>query len=279
MTKDESSTQRDSILQQQLANNVDNQQVPVETEPVETVPVGTEPLESATVETAPVETAPVETATLESGDIQKRNENLNYKALRQSKKQAEKERDEYALKLRRLEQFQLEHSRVENSKVENSKSEQSGDDLADDLARTRNEFRDFKAKWNKQQNQLKLINIEQQLKQNFPDFENVINEENIDVLKARDTNFAKATSKAIAEPDELYHRAVAAYTLIKRYGIYVKDEHQGDRARVAKNMAKPRPASASAQTESLADFASFSTMNEEERRKAIFKVARERANS
>ena len=46
-------------------------------------------------------------------------------------------------------------------------------------------------------------------------------------------------------------------------------------------MAKPRPASAasSSSSEGLSDFASFAGMNTEERRAAIFKLARERANS
>ena len=198
---------------------------------------------------------------------QQRNEQINFKALRQAKKRAEKERDELAKKIEEL---------------SNAKQNEVSDDIyEDDISKTRKEIQELKQQWQQQQNQVKARTIEEKLKSEFPDLETVVNEDNIEVLKARDPNFAKIINRAPNDPDELYHRAVAAYTLIKKYGIYVKDDHKKDREKVAKNMAKPRPASAasSSTSEGLADFSDFSSMNSEERRKAIFKLARERANS
>ena len=205
----------------------------------------------------------------QQGSIRDTNDQINFKALRQAKKQAERERDELAAKIKEL------------NSINKSNVSEDDDVYEDDITKTRKDIQDLKRQWTAQQNQVKAQNIEQKLKAEFPDLESVVNEDNIEVLKARDPSFAKIINRAPSDPDELYHRAVAAYTLIKKYGIYVKDNHVKDRARVEKNMAKPRPASAasSSSSEGLSDFASFAGMNIEERRHAIFKLARERANS
>lgn len=210
---------------------------------------------------------------IDTNSEQQRNEQLNFKALRQAKKQVEKERDELA---RKVETFNT---------VNKQEVLQDDDTYDDDLSKTRKEIQELKRQWTAQQNQVKAQNIEQKLKSEFPDLETVVNEDNIEVLKARDPNFARIINRAPSDPDELYHRAVAAYTLIKKYGIHapdVKDDHKKDRDRVQKNMAKPRPSAAAASSsasEGLSDFASFAGMNEDERRAAIYKLARERADS
>lgn len=210
---------------------------------------------------------------VDTNSEQQRNEQLNFKALRQAKKQAEKERDELARKIETLNAA---------SKQEVSETE---DIYEDDITKTQRDLKELKQQWAAQQQQIKFNNIQQQLRTDFPDFESVVNEEKIEILKARDLNFARITNRTPNDPDELYHRAVAAYTLIKKYGIHVldvKDDRKKDRDRVQKNMAKPRPSAAAASSsasEGLSDFASFAGMNEDERRAAIYKLARERANS
>jgi len=207
--------------------------------------------------------------TEQPGSKENSNEYLNFKALRQAKKQAERERDELAKK-------------IEELSKSNSNQVSADDDIyEDDVAQTRREIKDLKNQWIAQQNQVKTKTIEEKLKSEFPDLETVVNEDNIEVLKARDPNFARIINRAPNDPDELYHRAVAAYTLIKKYGIYIKDNHEKDRARVEKNMAKPRPASAAAakSSEGLSDFAEFANLNSEERNRAIMRLAKERANS
>jgi len=200
---------------------------------------------------------------------QQRNEHLNFKALREAKKQAERQRDELAKKIEEL------------NKSNNSKISADDDIYEDDITQTRKEIQDLKSQWIAQQNQIKTKIIEEKLKSEFPDLDTVINEDNIEVLKARDPNFARIINKIPNDPDELYHRAVTAYTLIKKYGIYIEDNHEKDRARVEKNMAKPRPASAAAakSSEGLSDFADFANLSTEERNKAIIRLAKERANS
>ena len=223
-----------------------------------------------------VDTSVVDTSVVDTSVDQQKNEQINFKALRQAKKQAEKERDELALRVKEL-------SRVrEDDPYDTSVDNTSDDDDIDASSSNSRDIKELKRQWTAQQNQLKAKSIEEKLKSEFPDLEEVVTSDNIEVLKARDPNFAKIINRAPSDPDELYHRAVAAHTLIKKYGIYVKDNHVKDRARVEKNMAKPRPASsasaASTSSEGLSDFSSFAGMNEDDRRQAIFKLARERAD-
>jgi len=147
------------------------------------------------------------------------------------------------------------------------------------ITKTKKELQELKFQWIAQQNQAKVLQIEQKLKVDFPDLEQVVNDETIEVLKARDKSFAKIIDSQPQSVDELYNRAVSAYTLIKKYGIYVEDNHKADRARVEKNMSKPRPVSTAAATpsEGLADFAQFAHLNDKERSRAINKLARQRA--
>jgi hypothetical protein len=192
---------------------------------------------------------------------------LNIKAMREAKRKAEQERDELLNRIKELE-------------TSKNKFVDDDDDLyEDDITKTKKELQELKSQWQAQQNQAKVFQIEQKLKAGFPDLEQVVNDETIEVLKARDKSFAKIIDSQPQSVDELYNRAVSAYALIKKYGIYVEDNHKADRARVEKNMSKPRPVSTAAATpsEGLADFAQFAHLNDEERSRAINKLARQRA--
>lgn len=206
-------------------------------------------------ETQVGQTSRDETQRDESPQLQERNNSpaSNFEALRESKQRIERERDELRAKL---------------------KERDSGVDTS------REDIKELKQNWVNQRNEVESNRIESQLRETYPDLDSVINNKNIEELKKKDKNFAKMIDSSSNNPNDLYHRAVAAYSLIKKHGIYVEDNYADDRARVSDNMSKPRPASsASTRTsEGLADFAAFSDMNTEERRKAIFKLARERAN-
>jgi len=208
--------------------------------------------------------APVESTVDDSEKL--RQDQLNFKAMREAKRQAELERDELVAKLKQFEAAK--------------KVEPEDDDIYDDdISKTRKELNELKSQWAAQQNQARIMQIEQKLKNDFPDLEKVVNDETIEVLRTRDKEFAKIIDTAPQSTDELYNRALSAYTLIKKYGIYVEDKHKADRDRVEKNLSKPRPVStaSSSPSEGLADFAGFAGLNDEDRQKAIYQLARERA--
>jgi len=92
--------------------------------------------------------------------------------------------------------------------------------------------------------QLYEMTVEAKLKQLYPDFDAVVNSNNIELLKQKSSAIASAVDSA---PD-LFTKASAAYDAIKSLGIAQETQqaaqHDLDKERVARNLAKPRPAAA-----------------------------------
>jgi hypothetical protein len=94
--------------------------------------------------------------------------------------------------------------------------------------------------------------LEIQLKAQYPDFDQVVNQGNLKDLAAA---YPELAATIHSSPD-LRSQAVTAYTMIKNLGIdQVQDQSQGDqymadKERIKKNAAKPRPASSAAPTHS-----------------------------
>ena len=188
---------------------------------------------------------------------------VNFRKLRIAKNKAEEERDELYGRLARIDRERESAPRKNETEAQANKRE----------------IREIKNERRMERNIAETRNIENRLKDTYPDLEEVINSDNIEKLKDLDPNFARLVRNGSKDPNDLYHRVIAAYSLIKKHGIHVSDAHAGDRARVENNMAKPRPAvAASTTSEGLSEFAGFVNMNTEDRRRAIFEMARKRAN-
>jgi len=71
----------------------------------------------------------------------------------------------------------------------------------------------------------------------FPDFENVVSKENVEILRIRKPFLAKLLS----ESSDTYSKAVEAYQAIKDLGIHRTQVMDQDHARAIKNATKPRP--------------------------------------
>ena len=197
------------------------------------------------------------------------NAKLNFEALRKAKKQAEKERDELARKLKELEALKQE-----------SQPEDDLDYADDEVETVKKEINTIKKTLEQERFNNEVSRIEKRLQQEFPDIEEVINEKNIEVLKARDPEFAKIVSRPPSDPSEFYHRALTAYTLINKYGIAASSPEATKNAeRLQNNMNKPKSSSAAATSKSdaLSELSQFADLPPEERRRAIIKLARERA--
>lgn len=87
------------------------------------------------------------------------------------------------------------------------------------------------------QNQVQLTATEVKLKSQYPDFDKVISPENINRLREEEPEIAEA----IASTQDVYSKAVSAYKMIKKLGIYVEDNYQSDRNIALKNSLKPKP--------------------------------------
>ena len=210
-----------------------------------------------TQQEAPVTEAPT------NNEKQPSQQELNYKALREAKRKAEQERDALLAEL---------------NKYKSTESKNTSDDV---VVKTQKELEELKSQWTMYQQQAAAKQIEEKLKKEFPDLEKVVNDENIETLKARDADFANLTNSEIKSPQDLYNRAISAYALIKKYGIYVEDNFDKERKKVEENLSKPRPAHTAVSGQGsagLSDFARFSNMNKAERSRAIEEMVRERAS-
>ena len=134
---------------------------------------------------------------------------LNFRRLKEEKERLQRERDELA----RIIQQQ------KNQPIEDP------DDLAD-------------KKYVKEQ--FKFLHeqlVETKIKSQYPDFDSVVNNDNIEVLK----NTYPELADSLSSSPDLYKKAVSAYTLIKKLGIGSEDTYRQEKEMAQKNAAKPKP--------------------------------------
>jgi len=174
----------------------------------------------------------------------------NFEALRLSKERAEKERDE-ALRMMR-EMQSLKGQKKYEEKLEGKEPEQQSfglnpDDLVEGkhLSAYDKRIRELESKLERQYKQAQQQAIEAKLKAEYPDFDNVVNIDNINALRSAYPELAHTINSST----DLYSKAVSAYTLIKNMGLYRPDTYQKEKQQVAKNAAKPRPVSSVAPQE------------------------------
>lgn len=161
----------------------------------------------------------------------------NFRALREAKEKAENERDEMLRYFRDQQMSQKPQKKQDKQDDDDEDINLSPDDLV--------EWRHVEKKIKKLENQLKnyeqsttATTTETRLKYQYPDFDNVVNRKNIERLR----NEYPEIADTINDSKNLYSKAVSAYTLIKRFGIYKEDPYTADRERAQKNAAKPRSA-------------------------------------
>jgi len=88
--------------------------------------------------------------------------------------------------------------------------------------------------------------LEIQIKNQYPDFDEVVNEGNLKDLRALHPELAAS----IYASQDLRNQAVTAYTMIKNLGIQHEENYMADKERVKKNSVKPRPSSTATTTSS-----------------------------
>jgi len=145
----------------------------------------------------------------------------NWRALREKVAQAERERDEALARL--------------NQNQPNTQTNQESFNIGDDdLAEGKH------LKYYYQQSEQKLKQVEEQLietklRNAYPDFDSVVNQETLSMLRDADPEL----TESLAANPNLYSKAVAAYKSIKRYGLSPKS-YDKEKEMVKNNSAKPR---------------------------------------
>jgi hypothetical protein len=156
------------------------------------------------------------------------NKEINFQKLRELKDKLEKENQE----LRK--QVETKYQKQEEEK-ESDDEDFSFDD--DDLVegkvvkKLRDEFKSFK----KSYEQEKMATIPDRLKTKFPDFDQVVTQENIDkLLKTEPELYASINSGSDA-----YAVGVSAYKTLKFLGIAKEDPYISQKEQVQRNQSRP----------------------------------------
>ncbi len=159
---------------------------------------------------------------------------INFKALRAEKDRIEREKNEAVRKLE-------EYERPKQQPVQEDDDDMviNDDDLFEGkhYKKIQRQLKKQQEIIDKYQSQVQLTTTEARLKSQFGDFDRVVSEENIKKLRDQEPEIAQT----LASTTDMYSKAVSAYKMIKKLGIYVEDNYQADRDVVKQNSLKPKP--------------------------------------
>lgn len=221
---------------------VSTEEKPVETE--ETPPrSSSESSDPETPEAKETNTLNANTLNVNTLDVKPpTQQETNFKTLRANKDKLELERNEALEKLAKYEQQKAD------IKPQSAPTIQESDDYGlglgeDDLAEGKH-LRKINAHIKKLEEQVKgyqqqssEIGVETKIKQQYPDFDKIVSKDNIELLRSLHPEIAQTINSS----NDLYSKAVSAYTMIKKLGIVQEDNFQQDRDLAQKNAAKPKP--------------------------------------
>ena len=151
----------------------------------------------------------------------------NMRALREKAEKLQRQNEEY---LRMLQEVQYA-SQQQQKQPEAPEVDPSDDDLVEGkhYKRLANDLREVKR-------QAYEMAVESRIRNQFPDFDSVVNLDTIKALREAEPELA---SSLHVNPDFLA-KAVGTYKAIKRLGIMPASEFDADKALAQKNAAKPR---------------------------------------
>lgn len=162
---------------------------------------------------------------------------MNLRRLREKTERLERERDDA---LRRARELESQHAKATPASEEEDDFKIDENALMEgkDLKRVAREIKKLKGEINQYRQQSSMESTEARLKSQYTDFDRVVSKENVEALRESYPEIAASIS---ANPD-IYGRAVSAYTLIKKMGIYTDNpQYEADRLVAQRNAAKPKP--------------------------------------
>ncbi len=185
-----------------------------------------EPVASESPEQEPVQTAPEQASVEQETPAQR-----NFRALREQALRLEQEKAEMARQLAAYQQQKPQES-IEQE-----------DNLAPDaliekrhLSRYDKKIQNLESQLKQYQEQSVALAAENQLKVKYPDFDAIVNKDNLEMLKL---TYPELAQTVYANPD-LYTKGASAYTIIKQMGIALNN-NDADKQRAITNTNKPRP--------------------------------------
>lgn len=158
----------------------------------------------------------------------------HFRNLREKVHRAERERDEL------LRMLQEERNKKPAVPEEDLSFNIGDDEIAEGkhLSKVQKKINKLEQQVNYYQQQTAQIATEAKLRVEYPDIESVISPENLRELADK----YPAVAKTLDSNNDLYNKAIAAYTMIKNLNIGQPDPYAEDKARAQRNAAKPRTA-------------------------------------
>lgn len=162
--------------------------------------------------------------------------NMRIKALRLAKEKAERERDDI---LRLAQMNQSFNKPQEEKSVTRQRSRLKPDELVEgthvnDLD---DEVQQLKQQLIRQQQQSYNETSKLRLKTRFNDFDQVVNQETIEMLQVLQPEIAQTLNST----QDIYAAGVTAYNIIKNLGLKPEATYENDIKRIQTNAAKPKP--------------------------------------
>jgi hypothetical protein len=161
----------------------------------------------------------------------------NFRAIKEKAKQIERERDD-ALKLLR-EYNTRQQAEQPQAPEEVDTFGMNPDDLVEGkhLSKVAREIKALKQQLEASQKQSYMTNTEARLKAQFPDLDKVLTSDNIETFRYAYPELASTVDST----QDIYTKAVSAYTMIKKFGVYQEPGITVEKEMAKKNLAKPRP--------------------------------------
>lgn len=155
----------------------------------------------------------------------------SFRALREKAERLEQERNEY-MRMLKEEQSKKSESHDDDIRL-------GDDDLAEGKHIKQLQQTVKKLKQDAEQNrQMALLSAtESRLKSQFPDFDRIVSANNIESFR----NQYPELAASVNANQDLYAKAVSAYTMIKKLGIVQEDNFIEAKAQTIKNASKPKP--------------------------------------
>lgn len=163
---------------------------------------------------------------------------MNMRAAWDKAEKAERERDELQRKLQQFESNKAAQQQAQQPQEEDLDVNLGNDDIAEGKHISKIDKKIKKLEnLIKQQNQWNELNITRtRLQTQFPDFYQVVNEENIQTLKHMEPELYNTLN---TNPDP-YSAGVASYKIMKKLNMAPDTSYDADKERIQKNAAKPR---------------------------------------
>ncbi len=186
--------------------------------------------EEAVVAEQPLAEEQAPGATNQVEQKQEKSEEGNWRLIRERQKLLERERDEARQQLQQYQQ----------SAHPQAKPQEEAELAPDDIP----EWKHVQKKFKKLEDQIKGYQqqsaesaVEVRLKTQYHDFDSVVNKDNLESLRIAYPELAATINTS----SDLYSKASAAYTMIKKMGIVPDSHYDKDKETVNRNHGKPRP--------------------------------------